>query len=38
MVGTVAKGEELFVIEERDGWSKISIEDKWVNSGFLNFR
>lgn len=37
MVGTVSKGEELFVVEEKDGWSKIGLEDRWVNSGFLSF-
>lgn len=37
MVGTVGKGEEIFVVEERDGWSKISLEDRWVSSGFLDF-
>jgi uncharacterized protein YgiM (DUF1202 family) len=35
VVGTVRKGEELFVHNEMDGWSKISLEDKWVSSAHL---
>ena len=35
VIGTVRKGEEVFVHKEMDGWSKISLEDKWVSSAYL---
>ena len=35
VVGTLKKGEEVFVHKEMDRWSKISLEDKWVSSAYL---
>lgn len=35
-IGSVVKGEELFVYEERNGWCKICVEEKWVKKNFIN--
>jgi uncharacterized protein YgiM (DUF1202 family) len=36
-IGSFVKGDELFIIEEKQDWCKISMEDKWVNKSFLKF-
>lgn len=35
--GSLAKGTELFIVEEQDGWCRISFDDKWVKKEFLSF-
>ncbi|MEC5158884.1 SH3 domain-containing protein, partial [Chryseobacterium sp. MP_3.2] len=37
-LGILSKGTEIFVYEEENGWSKISIESKWVKNFYLDFR
>ncbi len=34
-LGAVMNKEEVFVFEERNGWTKISLEEKWVKSSYL---
>jgi hypothetical protein len=29
------KGQEVFIIEEQQGWCKISADNKWVKKEFL---
>ena len=36
IMGSVTKGTEIFITEERNGWSKIGMEMKWVKSSFLD--
>lgn len=36
-VGSYLKGEEVFVIEEKNNWCKVSMDEKWVNKKFLKF-
>ncbi len=36
-ISAVTAGQELFVFEQSNDWSKISIEEKWVKTEFLNF-
>jgi len=36
-IGSYLKGEEVFVIEEKNNWCKISMEEKWVSKKYLNF-
>ena len=36
-VGSFTKGQEIFIIQELNGWCKISMEDKWVEKEYLNF-
>lgn len=33
----VTKDEEVFVIEDLNGWCKIGMEEKWVSKSYLNF-
>ncbi|RYD70239.1 MAG: amidase [Sphingobacteriales bacterium] len=35
-VAAFAKGQEVFVIDEENGWCKISAENKWVKKEFLD--
>jgi uncharacterized protein YraI len=35
--GTFMMGDEVFVFEEKDGWSKVILPDKWVSSKYLRF-
>ncbi|MFN0202719.1 MAG: SH3 domain-containing protein [Bacteroidia bacterium] len=34
-LGSLKKGEKVFVFEEENGWCKISLDDKWVNKKYL---
>lgn len=34
-VGSFMKGQELFIIEEQQGWFKISSDNKWVKKEYL---
>lgn len=34
---SVSKGEEVFVLEEKNGWCKIGLDEKWVSKSFLDF-
>jgi SH3-like domain-containing protein len=36
-VGSFLKNQEVFIIDEVDGWGKVSMEEKWVNTNFLTF-
>ncbi len=36
-VGSVTKGEEVFIIKEVNNWCQISMEDRWVSKDYLNF-
>lgn len=35
-IGTLEKGAEVFVLKEENGWSQISLEEKWVATKYLN--
>ena len=35
VVGSFLKGQEVFIFEESNAWSKVSLEAKWVKSSFL---
>jgi N-acetylmuramoyl-L-alanine amidase/Bacterial SH3 domain len=35
-VGNLTKGTEVFILEEKNGWSKIGLETKWVKTSFLD--
>jgi uncharacterized protein YgiM (DUF1202 family) len=36
-LGTLTKGTEVFIYAQENGWSKISMEEKWVKDSFLDF-
>lgn len=36
-LGTVTNGSELFVYEQKKGWSQITMESRWVKDDYLNF-
>ncbi len=36
-LGSLNKGQELFIEEEKNGWCRLNMEDKWVSKGFLVF-
>lgn len=36
-IESILQGEEVFEYESENGWSKISIEDKWVSTDHLSF-
>jgi SH3-like domain-containing protein len=36
--GAYKKGQELFITEEKNGWCKISMDEKWVSKDFLDFQ
>lgn len=35
-IGTLEKGAEVFILKEENGWSQISLEEKWVASKYLD--
>lgn len=37
IVGSVAKGEEVFVEAEQNGWCKLAMENQWVSKQHLQF-
>lgn len=37
ILGTIPKGEEVFVLEESNAWCKIDFDDKWLSRDFLDF-
>lgn len=36
-VGSFTEGQELFIVEQRDGWCRIGLDDKWVSKDFLTY-
>jgi hypothetical protein len=36
-VGAYTKGQELFIVQEKNGWCKISMDEKWVSKEYLDF-
>ncbi len=36
-VGAYTKGQELFIVQEKNGWCKVSMDEKWVSKDFLDF-
>ena len=34
---SLLKGQEVFIIEEKDNWCKISMEEKWVSKKYLMY-
>jgi uncharacterized protein YraI len=34
-VSALAQNQEVFIVEESNGWSKISSDNKWVKKEFL---
>jgi uncharacterized protein YraI len=37
ILGTLPKGEEVFVLEEMNDWCKIDFDEKWLSRDFLDF-
>ncbi|RYF99957.1 MAG: SH3 domain-containing protein, partial [Chitinophagaceae bacterium] len=35
-VAAFTKGQEVFIIQESNGWCKISSDNKWVKKEFLD--
>ncbi|TVP49987.1 MAG: amidase [Mongoliibacter sp.] len=35
--GNLNRGEEVFIVAEKNGWCKIGFEEKWLSSDFLDF-
>ncbi|HTF02701.1 MAG TPA: N-acetylmuramoyl-L-alanine amidase [Bacteroidia bacterium] len=35
--GSFAKGTELFIFAEQNGWCQVGVEEKWVSKEFLKF-
>ncbi len=35
--GNLNRGEEVFIVSEKNGWCKIGFEEKWLSSDFLDF-
>lgn len=36
--GSYKKGDEVFIVEVEKNWCKVSMEDKWVNKKYLDFK
>jgi len=36
-IGSLTKGTEIFVYNQKNGWSQISVEQKWVKDEYLTF-
>ncbi len=36
-VGSVVKDQEVFVYKQKGNWSKISLDEQWVSSRFIDF-
>lgn len=36
-VGSFLKNKEVFVYERSNGWCRVSLDNKWVKDGFLDF-
>lgn len=36
-IGSFNKGDEVFIVEEENGWCRISMDEKWVSKDFLDF-
>ena len=34
-LGAATKNQEIFIVLQHDGWSKISLEEKWVKTSFI---
>lgn len=37
VVGTLPKSEEVFISDEKNGWCKLTMEEKWLSKEYLNF-
>lgn len=37
IVGSLPKSEEVFISEEKNGWCKIALEEKWLSKDYLEF-
>lgn len=37
IVGTLPKSEEVFIAEEKSGWCKLALEEKWLSKQYLDF-
>ncbi len=37
-IGSIMKGEEIFIIDEAAGWCKISMDEKWVSKEYLQIQ
>jgi len=36
-IGSVLKGQEVFVYEDNGEWSKIGIDERWINTKYITF-
>jgi SH3-like domain-containing protein len=36
-VGSLAKGQEIFIVHEDNNWCRIHMDEKWVSKGHLEF-
>jgi SH3-like domain-containing protein len=37
-IGAYTKGQELFIVQEKNDWCRVSMDEKWVNKDFLSFQ
>lgn len=37
IVDNLMKSEDVFISEEKDGWCKMSLEEKWLSKSYLDF-
>lgn len=37
-LAALAKGEEVFVFDHRNGWSRIALDERWVSEQFLDLQ
>lgn len=35
-INTLARGQEIFITEEKNGWCKLVVDNQWVNKAFLS--
>lgn len=35
IIGKLMNGEEIFIYEQKSGWSRIGLDENWVNSSYL---
>ena len=36
-IASLNKGQEVFIVEETNGWCRLNMEDKWLNKSYLVF-
>jgi uncharacterized protein YraI len=36
-IGSFQRGEEVFIVEEKNGWCRVNMDEKWVSKAYLIF-